>query len=320
MCNFLNRYEILTPEQNGFREGKSTTLACFLLIQSVLDSLNAKDHVAALYLDLSKAFDLVNHSILLEKLERYGIRGPAYLWIESYLKNRKQITRITKISRKNKLMENYDSSMKINTIGVPQGSVLGPLLFLIYINDLPKSTKHQTVLFADDTTIIVRAKNDKDLEHEINTALSDVIQWLEANKLRINTTKTKYVIFSPYNSNRNKLPLQLNNNMIQRVAETNFLGVMIDEHCNWKSQVQKVCKTVNKFVYALKKISSVTSIETAIMVYHSYICSVFRYGIVLWGNSTDIQRVFLAQKKCIRAIWIDLCLEYEVHRFLSIKI
>lgn len=276
-----------------------------------MNSINSNTSSCALLLDLSKAFDLVDHSILIRKMERYGIRGSAQKWFESYLSNRKQITRVTKLNETNNTLENFDSKPLANHCGVPQGSILGPLLFLIYINDLPQAIKHQCVLFADDTTVIIESKNPQDYDTIINESLNDITKWLDINKLRINVMKTNVLRFKTWKSKHINLNIAYDGTMIEHVNSARFLGVFLDEHLTWKNHIENICNKINKFVFALRKVKDITSKHTAIHVYHAYVCSVIRYGIIVWGNSVDISRVFIAQKKCIRAIfnlkWSESC-------------
>lgn len=146
-----------------------------------------------------------------------------------------------------------------------------------------------------------------------NKALHDIIYWLESNNLKINTNKTKFMKYMTYNNKNinDKIDIKYNNDDIELVNNINFLGITIDQFCNWKLQIDSVCKKVNKFMFALRKIRNLTNIETALTVYHSHVCSILRYGVIIWGNSTDSQRAFIAQKKCIRSIfglkWTDSC-------------
>lgn len=321
--SYLDKYNILTKQQHGFRKNNSTTLASYNLLIKILNNINNRIPTVALFLDMSKAFDFVKHSILLQKLDKYGIRGQAYDWIASYLNDRKQIVRIRKLSESNRTIEDFDSDIKINKYGVPQGSILGPLLFLVYINDLPCSINHECILFADDTTIIVDGNGVDNFENDINNALSDVILWLDNNNLKINTNKTKYIQFRTIQQQRITLNINHNNEKIEQSHIIKFLGLNLDENINWKSQINVVCGKINKFVYALRKIKKVTSIKTALIVYHSYVGSIIRYGILLWGNSCDMRRAFIAQKKCIRAIWemdqMESCRSiFKKHKILTL--
>lgn len=311
VLNFLNKYNTLVEQQFGFRKNKSTTLAIFTLVKSILNNLNSKVSSCALFLDLSKAFDLVDHVRLLKKMERYGIRGSVQNWFQSYLSNRKQVTRVVKFSDDNQILESYDSESRVNPCGVPQGSILGPLLFLLYINDLPQSIKHQSVLFADDTTVIINVNNNQNYDNVIRQALDGIINWLNINKLKLNISKTSILHFKTFKGKSANINVAYNNTNIKQVHSAKFLGVTLDEHLSWKNHTELISKKINQFVFALRKVKDVTSRQTALMVYHAYVCSIIRYGIVVWGNSTEIDRIFIAQKKCIRAIfsmqWSDSC-------------
>ena len=186
LLEFLESYKILTNSQFGFRKLHSTFMALMTLMDRLITSLENDEHVIGIFLDFSKAFDTVDHVILLNKLSHYGIRGSALKWFESYLSNRKQYVTYNGIS----------SLTKTVKCGVPQGSILGPLLFLIYINDLCSVCKHTfPILFADDTNLFSSGKEIEALEANINSELSHISTWLKVNKLSLNIKKTHYMIF-----------------------------------------------------------------------------------------------------------------------------
>lgn len=303
LLNFVTKHRILNQNQFGFRKNSSTTLACFKLIKDVTESLNCKVPIVSVYLDMSKAFDFVDHNILLNKLYRYGIRGVAFDWIKSYLQDRKQCTEIQKIDTNNLQLCTYTSSPKNNNFGVPQGSILGPLLFLTYINDLPNCLDHTCIMFADDITLIVKCNNLNSFNDDINNALSKIYEWLLANNLNINYKKTNIMQFGTYRSNDIILDINCNSNKIDAVQVTKFLGFYVDKHCDWKAHIENVCQRVDKFIYVLRKLSRTASMEVSLMAYHGYVSSILSYGLLLWGNSVDAKKVFIVQKKCIRAIF-----------------
>lgn len=315
LTNFLDKFKILHPQQYGFRKGSSTSLACFDLINYITESLNNKTPIISIFLDMSKAFDFVNHERLLDKLEKYGIRGKTLDWLESYLRDRKQITEISQITRnqnRNSLKKLfYRSPPILNNTGVPQGSILAPLLFLIYINDLPNAIKHKSILFADDTTLIIKARKNESIEEIANSTLADVITWLECNNLQINLIKTKAMEYRSYNSNELNIQLAYNNNLIRKVNTFKFLGITIDQHLNWKEHIDQLCNKLDRYVYALKRLRQTISLEAALTAYHGYVASVLNYGLIMWGNSVDADRAFKLQKKCIRSIcnagFLDTC-------------
>jgi exonuclease III len=300
IMNFVTKNNILVDNQFGFRKNSSTALACFHLVREVIESLDKQTPIVAIFLDMSKAFDFVDHAILLSKLYKYGVRGPAWDWIASYLKNRKQCVEITQFLGKDKIV--YKSSYKPNMFGVPQGSILGPLLFLLYINDLPNATSHNSILFADDTTLLIKYDENTPFEYHINKALQDIIDWLDANNLHININKTKMIQFQTYRSKHIQLKLKYNGSNIEEVNSVSFLGLSIDRYCNWKSHVDNLRSKLDRFVYALYRIRNVISEAAALSAYHGYVSSLLRYGLILWGNSADANVIFKTQKKCLRAL------------------
>lgn len=308
LYSFLTNQNILSPYQFGFRKKSSTILACFNLVKTITESLNRKSHVCGIFLDMSKAFDYMEHYTLLFKMERYGVRGVANDWLKSYLVDRRQmvqINRINKVHNNTYLKKYYNSKYHVNNCGVPQGSVLGPLLFISGINDLPTSTKEKCFMFADDTTLIIESKNkcsSLEFEEQINNNLNSVINWLDNNNLNININKTKCIQFLPYNKNPLRVNVNYRNSDIEEVDSTKFLGVIVDKNCNWKAHVEYICKKLDRFVFALKKIRLEISLEAALSAYHGYVSSVLSYGLIIWGNSQDAIKVFRIQKKSIRTM------------------
>ncbi|CAK1598183.1 unnamed protein product [Parnassius mnemosyne] len=192
---FLAKFNILCDEQNGFRKNKNVNMAGYDLLKRVMASVDTRTPICAIYTDMSKAFDYVNHDILLQKLNAYGIRGNILNLIKSYLIGRKQCTEIASICNKYKRECKYVSSYREIKFGVPQGSVLGPLLFLLYINDLPSQIHHPMVLFADESTALIKCLNKDSYESDINTTIKTIINWLNYNNLLINIKKTKIMHF-----------------------------------------------------------------------------------------------------------------------------
>ena len=211
MAFFLEKQSILFEFQFGFRKGYSTEHAILETIDNFKTALDHNMLTCGIFLDFSKAFDTINHQILLSKMFKYGVSGTPFTWYSSYLSGRKQYVKIG----------NVESSLKPITCGVPQGSTLGPLLFLLYVNDLPNSScRLKFRIFADDTNILYSSKNIKDLESTINEVLVNVVRYCTVNKLSINFKKTSYMIIS---SHRKKVSINVT------ACDIQYFGVFIDD-------------------------------------------------------------------------------------------
>ena len=211
LINFLNKNSTLNEHQFGFKNNRSTVQAILLIADKIQRAIEDKKISCGIFLDLSKAFDTVQHDILINKLEHYGARGIANNWFRSYLSNRKQFVTIGSKS----------SEQKPLTCGVPQGSVFGPLLFILYINDFNKASSVLDLhLFADDSNLFYSNKNLQSIETIVNNELSKIHEWLCANRLSLNASKTKYVLFHP--------ALHLNNKRISETKSIKYLGILID--------------------------------------------------------------------------------------------
>ena len=187
LYDFLERQSVIYESQFGFQKGHSTLHSLIEIVENIKDCMEKRNYGCGIFIDLKKAFDTVNHKILIQKLEHYGIRGKSLDWFISYLTGRTQYT----------FCNGKNSALRMITCGVPQGSVLGPLLFLLYINDLPNiSNKLKFYLFADDTNIFFQNSNLDILEKTVNRELGKLTLWLNANRLALNISKTNFVIFA----------------------------------------------------------------------------------------------------------------------------
>lgn len=305
MIRFLNKFKILYEHQYGFRAKHNTQHPLVQFLGKINDSLNRNtpEYTLGIFIDLKKAFDTCDKNILLAKLNHYGFRGTVNCWFHSYLSNRRQYTVINETS----------SSMREMNCGVPQGSILGPLLFVLLINDLSNSSRLLFVLlFADDTTLQLSSSNIKELFKIANKELNVVSDWFKANKLTLNVNKTKYILFRKQNMtpNLNNLSLIIDNSEIERIGKDckdnsfKFVGVHIDEFLSWKDHIKHVNSKLASSTFALSKVRNVLPEKTKLLIYNSLFRSHLEYCIIAWGksNNSQMSKLQSLQKKCLRYV------------------
>jgi len=313
LYSFLETNNILSGSQFGFRQGHSTVHPMVHFLNYVSNALEKKHHVIAVFCDLRKAFDTVDHSILFKKLQKMGIQGAELNWFQSYLSDRKQFVCIN----------GNNSAMKMIKIGVPQGSILGPLLFLIYINDLPFASLLYSLLFADDTTLLASGPDINELFNFVNVELSKVTYFFRLNKLALHPNKTNYIVFSnsPAAKNSNcELFINNNNpnfrddpNLITKISCVNsdvdnptvkFLGIYIDPQLTFKYHVDNISKKISNSLYFLRAAKKILTKKALTTVYYSLIHTHLIYAIQIWSccSSALIKSLFVKQKKAIRII------------------
>ena len=303
--DFAISQNLINPNQFGFRKSHSTSHAVNHSVKIIEDHLAEHKHVLGIFIDLSKAFDTIDHNILLSKLNCLGIRGNAQNLIKSYLSQRTQYTDV--------LGEKSDSLMV--KFGVPQGSVLGPLLFLLYINDISRcSTLGKFILFADDTNIFVEGRSAEEAYKKGNELLRSVQNYMYLNKLHINMSKCCYIHFKP-KVFRNKLSdapatnhqLVLDDFPIKKTHQTKFLGVIIDENLSWEPHITALRRKLNYASATLYRIRDNVPVYLHKDLYHTLFESHLVYCISVWGGCSlyKVARLWISQKHCVRILFGD---------------
>ena len=297
LYDYLEKFEILYQYQYGFRKGHSTMHALVELVDKIKNSIDNGEMTCGIFVDLSKAFDTVNHKILLEKLNHYGFRGKANQLLASYLTNRKQFVEIN----------NHKSSYRPITCGVPQGSVLGPLLFLIYINDLPNCCPlGDTRIFADDTNVLFSSKNADDILRKGQVIMEQMNNWFVANKLTLNAKKSSFIIFKSTRSKINNLPdkFLFNNTEIMRSNSIKYLGLTLDEHLTFNLHIQNVCNSIRRYFKIFYNIRRYINCKQVEILYYSMIYSQIKYGLIVYGFTTknNIKKLQTLQNQLLKVL------------------
>ena len=317
--DYIDKNDILNEKQFGFRKNHSTYMAIIELVDKVTSAVEKNESTLGIFLDLSKAFDTIDHDILLYKLEYYGFRGIVLNWFKSYLENRKQFVRY----------QSCDSEYKNIKCGVPQGSILGPLLFILYVNDITTTTSLlDVILFADDTTLLYSHPDIPSKINLINNELREISNWFKANKLSVNASKTNYMMLGTSHmtnkyidvkkycdandtdnatnerSSKQKINVILDSVSLERVESTKFLGIIIDENLTWKKHIDVISKTISRNVGMLTKMKHYVPGYILYSLYCTLVLPYINYGILIWGNTckTYLDKIFKLQKWAIRTI------------------
>ena len=304
LSDFLHEHSLLHKTQSGFRAKHSCETALVNMVDSWLDAIDNGQMIGVVLVDFKKAFDLVDQKILLNKLEIYGIKDEALLWFDTYLTNRKQQVTIN----------NCKSELKNISCGVPQGSILGPLLFLLFINDLPLYTNNVfTDLYADDTTLYVIHNSMEQIENDLQTALNNLHIWCKSNGMVLNSAKTKVMLVTT-SQRRNRLDcdslnLKFNNEDLNMISNDKLLGVFVDNNLTWSEHIKHLTKKIASSTWLLSKIKRFLSRDHRVQFYKSYIQPHIDFCNIVWGSSSESikSRLFKLQKRVCRII-----LDYNV--------
>ena len=300
LFKFLTDNQILYNKQFGFQKQHSTEHAIIQLIDQICSSFEENKYTLGIFIDLSKAFDTVNHKILLSKLENYGVRGKNFEWFKSYLTNRNQAAVV---------FEKKTTNLLQIECGVPQGSILGPLLFLIYVNDLKAVSKIlDPIMFADDTNLFYSHRDVKTLFATVNEELTNINEWFMSNKLSLNTSKTHYSFFHKL-SKKDDIPLKLplvyiKDCEIKRNTSVKFLGVMVDENLTWKDHIKTIENKIAKSLGLLYKSQHLIDKISLKSIYFSYIHSYINYANIAWASThrTKLRKLHNQQKHAVRIV------------------
>lgn len=297
ILKYLETNNLLSDSQFGFRKNRSTADALIAFTNQTLKAFNSKHCVLGIFIDFSKAFDTIDHGILLTKLQSIGFSTSSVNLLKNYVSNRKQVTKINQTI----------SDINNITCEVPQGSVLGSTLFLIYINDLCYHLKHLTpILYADDTNLFIQSHNLNSKITSINEDLSTLYRWCIMNKLTINLTKTNYIILKNHQNKFcfNKNSIVLNNIPITNSNSIKFLGILLDNHLNWTSHVTNILTDLRPIAGLFYRISSFLPTNILLLLYNSFINSKLTYCLESWGSMPQYSttKIHIFQKKLLRII------------------
>lgn len=276
LYSYLTNTCILSDNQSGFRTNHSTTTTLLDVQDFILKNMDSGRATGAIFLDLKKAFDCVNHSLLIDKLYNYGVKGNCLEWFKSYLNNRAQAVNINSTL----------SDFKNINIGIPQGSILGPLLFIIFVNSLPNSVDCKCTMYADDTTLLCTAYDSTTLQSDLQSNLNKIVNWFNKNNLTLNIKKTKFMVFGTRYmlENFENVHLHCNNDSLDRVNEYNYLGVTFDPLMSWSEHINQMSSSISKRCGIIKRVKHFVPQDTLIMLANALVMPNFDYCSAVWSN------------------------------------
>lgn len=299
LLNFMNKCDLFSESQHGYLKGRSTQTAIFQFIQAVLRHLENGDLALGMFLDLSKAYDCLDKDLLISKLEMYGVRGNSLQWFISYLSDRQQKVTITKGGA------NYSSKIMPNKVGIAQGSIIGPILFIVFVNDLRSITDdpNQNIInYADDTNLVLGCKDNSDILINGKDFLENINNWFTKNKLIVNKEKTNIILFRTKLCRVEKPTHLTGEERLDIVENTKFLGIHINEFLDWSCHINYLSKKLNSICYGIRLVSKYMNEKTLKIMYFANFESIIKYGIIFWGGDSQIQNIFVIQKRLIRIV------------------
>jgi hypothetical protein len=305
LISFFDQNNLFYEHQHGFRKKKGTSTALFDLVTRIFEAVDSGEQCSGMFYDFSKAFDSLNHQILIEKLSRYGVKGIPLDWIKSFLSDRQQMVQVETIRNRNNIDVKY-SPLLLNESGIGQGSILGPNVFNIFINDLAFLILIAFLLFyADDSNCLVKARTVKELYEKAKTTNSTMDIWSSTHFLQLNSTKTNILQFhKPRTAVTSSPYLVLNGNTLKTAEVTKFLGMHLDDSLNYKAHCSSLIKKLGKcpFMFVMLR-TTILDINVLKSVYFAHAQSHLQYGIICWGNSVLSDDVFRMQRKIVRALF-----------------
>jgi retron-type reverse transcriptase len=313
ITDYFDKNKLMTSNQYGFRKNHSTSMALTDLYDRLSIAIDKNDYTAGVFIDLSKAFDTLDHSVLLKKLSHYGIRGLSNDWIANYLSNRQQCV----------LFNNQLSLYRSISCGIPQGSILSPLLFIIYINDIENaSSLLSAIIFADDTNLFASNSNLKMLCLTLNLELAKMSEWFRANKLSLNVLKTNLIVFGNRTISASDLDIRIDGVRVERVDSTKFLGVHLDSKLTWKSHIEHVAKKLASGIGAMNCVKYIVPRSVMVMLYNTLILPYLAYCAVVWGCAydTNLNKIFVLQNRAIRLVSGAKYMEHCAPLYLKLKL
>ena len=296
--NYLTENKILSPNQFGFRPKLSTSTALAFFTDNILENADNGLVTASIFLDFSKAFDTVDHVILSRKLKSISLDDNSLNWFKSYLTNRQQ-----KIS----INDTLSSSLPVS-VGVPQGSILGPLLFIIYINDMPSIVKHgKVILYADDTLLYYSSNSAREIEKYVNEDLHLICRWLNENLLTLNCAKSKFVLFG--SSKRLKaftnISIHVNDHELAREQTFKYLGITFSENLTWTDHLSNISTKINQRIGLLRRVKMFLPLKARLTIYNALMLPLFDYANIVWGdknNTSLMDQLQILQNKAAKTI------------------